>query len=170
MPNTNLRPTSGYGGGANVSSAGPAGLTLPAYTTLDANGFAPSDPGYQVVKQTAGGPAPGQSAKTFTGEIVIPAGAGTTTQALETVTALKTLYLTDISITADTAQIFRVRIQAGGVDIFRGLCKGDTGPIQFPGIETQPQAAAGSVVNILFVAVAGFLITNAEFFIAGFES
>lgn len=169
MPNPNLKPTSSYGGGANIASAGPAGLTIPAVTLLDANGFAPSDPGYQVVKQTAGGPAPGQSAKTFTGELNLPAGAGTPTQALETVTTGKTLYVTDLSFTADTAQIFRVRLQANGVDIFRGMCKGDTGPIEFPGIETQPQAASGAVVQCVFVTLAGFLVTNVEYFVGGFE-
>lgn len=118
----------------------------------------------RVVRMNAGSVAPGQTLKTFTGTVSIASGA---TQPLETVTTGKTLYITDIVIGANTATQFLVRIQAAGVDIFDDYCKGDTGPIQAIGMESQPNAASGTVVQILFAAAA---VTTASFFVAGWES
>ena len=117
-----------------------------------------------TMRVNAGGPAPGQSNKTFTGtSITLTSGA---TIALETVAAGKTLYITDIYVGANTATQFSVLIQQAGVTIFSGMCKGDTGPLQLPGLETQPSAPAGSAVTLVLGTAAA---TVASFFIGGVE-
>jgi len=119
-----------------------------------------------TMKVNAGSVAPGQTLKTYTGTIALSTSAAVT-QALETVTAGKTFYVTDIVISANTAQQFLVQLQAAGVDIFDDYCKGDTAPIQATGIESQPNAAAGTAVQLRFAQVAA--ATIASYFVAGFE-
>lgn len=119
-----------------------------------------------VFRSNAGGPAPGQSNKTYTGKQATSATVATTIT-LETVAAGKTLYITDIYVSYDDAAPHDTRLQAGGVDIFRCVPKGDTAPIQMPGIETQPSASAGQVVTILLPIIVG--APNFYFYVAGVE-
>ena len=116
-----------------------------------------------VVKATAGAAANGQTLKVYTGTVSVATGATVT---LETVTAGKTFYITDIYIGANTATQFQVTVNAASTAIFNAFCKGDTGPIQMPGLETQPSAAAGTVVQLVLGAAAA---TTAAYYLAGYE-
>ncbi len=116
-----------------------------------------------TLRVNAGGAAAGQSLKTYVGTQSVAAGATIT---LETVTPGKTFYITDIYVGSNTGTVFPVTIQAGATPIFQGFCKGDTGPISLMGIETQPTAPSGSVVQlVLGTAVA----TTCAFLISGYE-
>jgi hypothetical protein len=129
-----------------------------------------------IVVPTAGGPtlrvnagftANGQTIKTFVVKQALSASA-TTTVPLEAVTTGKTLVITDIYIGwMGTVQAEDVQITAAGTPIFRGVCKGDTAPIQMPGMESQPNASSGQQVNLVFPAVTG--APNGYAFIGGFE-
>lgn len=105
-----------------------------------------------VVKENAGYVAFGQTAKVYTGTTALSTTL-TTTIALETVTAGKIFFITDIYIGSNTAQVFSVQLTAAGVPIFNGFCKGDTGAILLPGLETQPQASSGQLVNLVLGTV-----------------
>lgn len=120
----------------------------------------------QSVRQNAGFTAPGQSIKNYTGSFPTSATVVTTVP-LETVTAGKTYVITDIYISANNATPFEIRIQANGVDIFRGWLKGDTAPISLAGLESQPNASAGQAVTILLPIVS--TAPQVSFFIGGFE-
>jgi ABC-type taurine transport system substrate-binding protein len=119
-----------------------------------------------VMKTNAGSVAPGQSLKTFVGKVALSATVPVTVT-LETVTAGKTLFITDIFLSHDTTAVIDTRIQANGVDIFRACVKGDTAPVQLSGIESQPSAAAGQVVTILYPITAS--PPNAYLNVYGFE-
>ena len=119
-----------------------------------------------VQRVNAGFSAPGQTIKNYTGAMPTSAGAATVVP-LETVTAGKIYVITDIFISANSANQFEARIQANGTDIFRGWCKGDTSPINLGGIESQPNASAGQSVTLLLPAIAGG--PSVSFFIGGFE-
>ena len=119
-----------------------------------------------VVKVNAGSVAPGQTLKTFVGKIALSATVPTTVT-LETVTAGKTFYLTDVYLSHDSAAVIDTRVQANGVDIMRAPIKGDTAPLQMTGIESQPSAASGQLVTILYPITAG--PPNAFFNVYGFE-
>lgn len=117
-----------------------------------------------ILRITAGGPAPGQSIKT----IVLnrfPLTAAPQTINWYVVTALKTLYLTDICLYTTSATLEDIQLQAGGGNVFRGNVR-DLAPIQMPGIETQPQGAAGSQMAIVVPADTGMFLSG---FISGFE-
>lgn len=116
-----------------------------------------------TIRTNAGGPAAGQSNKSYTGSTSVATGA---TVALETVAAGKTLYITDITVYANTATPFTVAIQAAGVTIWQAYCKGDTGPIQVAGIETQPTGTSGQAIQVVFGTAAA---TTAAWNIAGVE-
>ena len=122
--------------------------------------------GTVTAKTNAGFSAPGQTIKNYTGSITSSASVATTVP-LETVTAGKTYVLTDIYISSNTATQFEARIQANGVDIFRGWCKGDTSPISLAGIESQPNASSGQVVTLLIPVIAGS--PQVSFFLGGLE-
>jgi hypothetical protein len=115
-----------------------------------------------TMRMSAGGASLGQTLQQFTGNPSIASGA---TVNLFTVPAGKTFYVTDIYVGANTATQFSVQIQANGTAIFNGFCKGDTGPIDMPGIETQPQAAAGTAVTLVLGTAAA---TTAAYFVSGF--
>lgn len=115
---------------------------------------------------TAGGPGAGQSLKTYTGKQALSATL-TTTINLETVTAGKNFYITDIYLSHDSNIAIDYQIQAAGVTIFRAAVKGDTAPVQMPGIETQPLSTSGQAVTLVIAAAAG--PPNAFFYIAGYE-
>ena len=134
--------------------------------------------------QTAGGPAQGQSVFFFSGfanlnaanAVVFLRQANSTQTTPQTpagsVASGKTFYITDLYVSGNSSSQFQVQIQAdaagNGVftDIFDGYAKGDTGPIQLIGIETQPSASAGSQVRFIFAQTA---TTIASYFISGFE-
>jgi hypothetical protein len=118
-----------------------------------------------IGKSTAGAGAPDQTLKNFnsTNGISIATGATVT---LYTVTAAKTFFLTDISIYSNSATAFLVQVKQGATVIWEGYCKGDTGPIQVTGIETQPSAPAGSALTLVFATAAA---TTAAYVLAGFE-
>lgn len=101
-----------------------------------------------IWKVNAGFMAPGQTAKQYIARNIATLTTGAVTVALETVTAGKTFYITDIFVTSDAAQTnnVEVRIQAGGVDIWATSVH-SLAPIDAPGIETQPFGTSGQVVQ-----------------------
>lgn len=116
-----------------------------------------------TLRVNAGAGGPGQSLKSYVGTQSVATGATIT---LETVTTGKSFFITDIYVGSNSATVFQVTINAGATPIFQGFCKGDTGPISLMGIETQPSAGSGVVVQLVFgVAVA----TTAAFMISGYE-
>lgn len=119
-----------------------------------------------VERVNAGYVGPGQSAKVYTGTQALSTTLATTIP-LETVTPGKIFFITDISITSNSAQVFLAQITAGGVPIYSGFCKGDTGPVSLPGIETQPQASAGQSVNLVLGVVGA--TTTLAYTISGVE-
>ena len=119
----------------------------------------------QPIRFAAGSAAPGQTLKTYTGKVAL-SGASTTSTALYTVTAGKTFYITDMYLSADGAQVMDVQVQAAGVTVFRAAVKGDTAPLAFAGIETQPSGAGGSAMTILWPISTN---ANAFWFLSGFE-
>ena len=120
-----------------------------------------------VQRISAGFMGPGQTAKQYVGKQALSATL-TTTVTLETVTAGKTFYITDILIISDVASstTIDVRLQAAGADIFRAGVH-SLAPIDMTGIETQPFATAGQLVTLLLPIVAG--PPNVWFNILGFE-
>ena len=147
----------------DIPQAGTSGVAQPVSIAGQPVSVAAAAGAAGVMRVNAGGPGPGQSNKTFTGNVSIATGA---TVALETVATGKTLYITDISLTSNTATPFLVQIQAGGVTIWQGYVKGDTGPIELPGLETQPTASAGQAVTLVAAAAAA---TTLAFFVGGVE-
>lgn len=118
-----------------------------------------------TLRASAGAAAYGQTLETFTGNPPLSTTAATSV-ALFTVPAGQTFYLTDLYVGANTASPFLVQVTAGGTPIFTGYCKGDTGPIDMPGMETQPSAPAGSAVALSLGQVAA--ATTAAYFVGGF--
>lgn len=122
-----------------------------------------------VMKTNAGFLAPGQTAKQYVGKQATSTTAATTVT-METVTAGKNYYITDILIATDAASgaatTVDVRLQAAGVDIFREGCHNLT-PISAPGIETQPFATAGQSVTLLLPITNP--VVNVWFNVYGFE-
>lgn len=119
---------------------------------------------------TAGGPSAAQAVFQFTGFVSL--NAANAVVPLHTVAAGKTFYVTDIYVSANSATQFQVEIQADSAgnsvysDIFAGYAKGDTGPIELPGIETQPQAGGLAHVRLVLAQASA---TTAAYFVAGFE-
>lgn len=120
-----------------------------------------------TLRASAGGAAIGQTLQQFTGNPALSTSAATTV-ALFTVPAGKTFYITDVGVwgNAATATQFLVQIQAAGSPILFAYCKTDTSPVEFQGIETQPQASAGQAVQLVLGIVAS--ATTAAYYIAGF--
>jgi hypothetical protein len=116
-----------------------------------------------TIRISAGAASYGQTLKSYVGTQSVATGATIT---LETVTAGKTFYITDIYIGSNTGTVFSVAINAASVPIFNGYCKGDTGPIVLPGMETQPSAPAASVVQLVLGTAAA---TTATYMINGYE-
>lgn len=113
---------------------------------------------------TAGGAAPGQSIKAFSSSGGVPINAGATIN-VYTVTSGKTLFLTDISVSTDSAASFLFQIKAGAVVIKEGFVSA-TAPFAFAGIESQPSIGSGVTISIVFPTVVG---KNAAFFLSAFE-
>jgi hypothetical protein len=81
----------------------------------------------------------------------------------------KTFYITDIFLTSDAAQTnnCEARIQAAGTDIFAGSVHA-LSSINMAGIETQPFATSGQVVNLVLSATTAG-IAHVWAFVSGFE-
>ncbi|GAC1610325.1 MAG: hypothetical protein NVS3B26_16470 [Mycobacteriales bacterium] len=116
-----------------------------------------------TMRVNAGGAAYGQTLKSYTGSTSVATGATIT---LETVTTGKTFFITDIYVGSNTATVFSVTINSGATAIYNGYCKGDTGPVVLMGIETQPSAASGSVVQLVLGTAA---TTTSAWMICGYE-
>jgi hypothetical protein len=123
----------------------------------------------QAVKFTAGGAAYGQTLKSYTGKQATSTTV-TTTISLETVTTGKTFFITDIYMATDIAsatQILDVQLQTAGVTIFRGALH-NLSPIDFQGIESQPNCASAQLVTILLPVTASGVV-NFWYYVGGFE-
>lgn len=154
-----IQSGAGFNESALTKSSNPAVLPTLLVTLSDGEGAL-----NPVGRINAGYVAIGQSAKVFTGTQAL--AGGPITIPLITVAAGKIFFITDIYVGSNTATVFPVTINAAGVAIFNGFSKGDTGPIVLPGIETQPQASAGQVVNLVLGAAAA---TTAAYMITGIE-
>ena len=126
-----------------------------------------------TTKGTAGSAAFGQTLFTFaptpmsltsgyTSPTIATCPSGTNPATLSTYAGL---FVTDIYVGSSTATIFPVTIYAGATPIFYGTCKGDTGPSQLSGIETQPMAAPGQALTIVLGTAAS---TTGYVYLAGF--
>jgi hypothetical protein len=118
-----------------------------------------------VQRVSAGFMAPGQTAKTYTGKQVSSTTVATSV-ALETVTAGKTYYITDIYLTTDATIIQDVKIRAAGVTIFNAGVQSN-GPVDMAGMETQPYGTTGQLVDLYLPITAA--VQNFWYFISGFE-
>ena len=120
-----------------------------------------------VQRMSAGFMAPGQTAKQYTGYQVL--STSPTSIALETVTASKSYYITDMLIVTDYPNgtgTLDIQIQAAGTPIFRGGAH-NLVPIDLPGMETQPFATTGQAVTLnVSAATASY---HVWFWISGFE-
>ena len=112
----------------------------------------------------AGAMAPGQSIKTFSSSGAIGINAGATSN-VYTVTAAKTLYITDILLSTDSAAAFLVQIKAGATVIFEKYIS-TTADFNMTGIESQDGVAGGVLLTVVWPTVAG---KNGTFKISGFE-
>lgn len=117
----------------------------------------------RVVRVTGGPPADGQTAKAFVGSVSVASGATVT---LETVTAGKTLYITDIIATSSTGTAFDIQIKAGSAVIFQAHVF-NTAPVDACGLDTQPQAAGGAQVTLVAGVAGG---TTLDYNIFGYEA
>jgi len=118
-----------------------------------------------IARVTAGGPAPGQIAKNYSGTFTM---VGTTASIpLETVTVLRTYFITDIAISVSGAAGQKLcQIMASGVQIF-GEHANTTKGIEMS-LETQPFAVAGAVVTL---AISGAVANDViAFNILGYEA
>ena len=126
-------------------------------------------------RQSAGGAADGQTLFQFAANPSINAGYTSPTIVTPSTAiqaampggpvAAKTAYVTDIYVGSNTAVPFLVTLLSGATPIWYGYCKGDTGPIQFVGVETQPQVAAGQALTVQLGTAAA---TTAAVYVAGF--
>ncbi len=109
------------------------------------------------LKVSAGGPGAGQAAKNYSGTVTL--SGSTQTINLETVTAGKTYFITDIVVTSTNSSAILIGITAGGVTVFQAHANATKG-VEALGIETQPYAAAGQVVAIVVPAGSGVVAYN----------
>ena len=124
-----------------------------------------------VQRENAGWYAPGQSAETVVGLYNV-AAAGSLSVPLLNVPAGKVFIITDVWISADTATAQKMQLVAGpsaaaGIPIMRGVLKGDTAPIELPGIESQPAVLPGQTLFLVSDAVAA--VTNFMVTISGVQ-
>jgi hypothetical protein len=118
-----------------------------------------------VMKITAGGPGAGQSIKTFSSSGGVSINAGATVISY-TVTAGKTLYITDIDISADNVSAILVQLKAGGVVIGEKYIS-TTAAWEMVGIESQMTVGSGIALTLVFPTVAG---KNGAYVVTGFEA
>lgn len=132
--------------------------SAPARSIVDSSGKAAP-----TLRMSAGGAADGQTVSQFTANPSLASGYNSGT--ILTPAAGTTFYMTDISITANTATPFLAQVQANGVTIWQAYVKGDTGPVIVSGLETQPQCPAGQALTLVLGTAAA---TTAAVFLAGF--
>lgn len=158
---------SAYVGASDTLYAVCASGTVTVNVTKNQGGPAPEAYGtVSVQKVNAGFLAPGQTAKSAQGTQATSTTL-TTSVPLWTVTAGKTLYITDIAIYSDNAVQIAVQIRAATVPIFRARVR-DLAPIQLPGIETQYFGTTGQAIDLLLPITAGG-VQNIDYDIQGFE-
>jgi hypothetical protein len=109
------------------------------------------------LKTTAGGPGAGQAAKNYSGLVTLTGSAQTI--AIETVTAGRTYYISDIVATSTNASAILLQIQAAGAPIFQAHINATKG-IEALGIETQPFAATGQAVTLVIPSGSGQVAFN----------
>ena len=119
-----------------------------------------------TIRVSAGAAGVGQSLKQYSGTQALSTTVATTIT-LETVTVGKTFYITDLAVYSNTGSFFPVTINAGATAVFNGFAKGDTGPIQIAGMETQPSATGGTVVTLVLGLAA--TATTAAYNVYGYE-
>ncbi len=119
-----------------------------------------------TIRVSAGAASFGQSLKQYSGTQALSTTAATTIT-LETVPAGKTFYVTDIAVYSNTGVVFPVTLNAGATAVYNAFCKGDTGPIQIAGMETQPSATGGTVVQLVLGLAA--TATIAAYNVYGYE-
>jgi hypothetical protein len=120
--------------------------------------------GAAVLMSTAGGPAPGQTIKSFTssGGVSINTGA---TAISYTVTTGKTLFITDIDVSTDSATPILVQLKAGSNVVVEKYIS-TTCPLELDGIESQPTVASAQVFTLVFPTASG---KNGTYFVSGYE-
>jgi hypothetical protein len=88
-------------------------------------------------------------------------------QAIRTTNPGSMFYITDLSITADFSNAAPKLVQleiSGGVIVFEAYVS-NTAPVDMPGLETQIQVPANSILAIKWPAQAGHI----TYFISGYE-
>ncbi len=120
-----------------------------------------------IQRETAGFVAPGQSALTLTGSYTLST-TGVTTIPLHSVPAGKIFCITDIALAYNTASQYDMQLQSGSIPIFRQVVKGDTAPLEMPGIETPPVVLGGQTLNLVLPSNAS-TSTIYDFVISGFQ-
>ena len=126
-----------------------------------------------VTRSSAGFKAPGQTAFTWTGKIN-PVTGGTTTIFLGTLASLNPstglaakVYLTDVQLVTDFANAsgnLDIQVQAGGINLIRTSIH-NLAPADFINMETQPNANAGSSLQLVIGSAA--TTTNLWYFVSG---
>ena len=120
--------------------------------------------GTPVFKFSAGGPGVGQAIKQVNSAGGVSINTGYT-GTIYTVTAGKTLYITDVQISCDSATATLAQLKAGATVIYENYIS-TTGPWTALGIESQPTVGAGVALSLVIATQAGH---NATYFVAGFE-
>lgn len=117
-----------------------------------------------VQRVTGGGPAVGQTIKSVAGNLVTTSASAA--QTIDTVTAGKTFYITDLSFSQNTATPLDVQIQVAGVVVWEGYIS-STNSVSLTGIDSFPAGAATQLVRIFVVN--GVAASALDYFVAGFE-
>jgi hypothetical protein len=134
----------------------------------------PTDPAGSIsptAKSTAGAAAYGQTLFTFTANPSL--ASGYTSPTIVTVPAGNNPltgtpyigYVTDLYCGSNSATQFLAQLLQAATPIFDGYCKGDTGPLNLLGFETQPQIPAGAALTLVLGTAAA---TVAGLYVAGF--
>jgi len=74
-------------------------------------------------------------------------------------------FITDLYVGSNSATPFAVTVYSGATPIFYGSCKGDTGPINLLGFETQPMVTPGQALTVQLATASA---TTGYLYIAGF--
>lgn len=129
------------------------GTAAIAFVLVDGSGnVIVSQPTTASQRTTAGGPAPGQVAKNYSGTVTL--GAGVTTIPLETVTTGRTYFITDTIITSTNSAAILAQLTAATIPILQAHINATKG-LEAVGIETQPTATTGQAVALVFPAGTG---------------
>jgi hypothetical protein len=121
--------------------------------------------GFQIVK-VSNVPSSTETDKPFTGSFTVQAGAQTT-QNLTTVTTGKTLRITDIFVSSNSATSEQVSLQANGVTIWTGWVSSSS-PLELSGLKKGPSASSGQALTL--IAPANAATQGIAYYIGSFES